>query len=344
MPSLRRLRGPGTFLVAGALVAASCGSSPAAPSRPAASPTTRPPASTASPSSAPSTPTGLDATTEAWRLPAPVSRPVVVPYGPGFVILGGLAPGDVSTDRVVQVDPATGSAQAVGTLPLAVHDSAGAAIGGRAFAFAGGSFSTISTVQAWSAAGGAEVGHLPQPRSDLTAVTAGTTTYVLGGFNGSTMDADVLATSDGVTFRPVATLPVPVRYAAAAYADGALWVIGGVTSTSESGAAETTAIQRIDPASGRAAVVGHLPAPLGHATAVTLGGTVFVLGGRSASAPSAAIWRLQPAGATVVPAGHLPQAVSDAGSVVVGGTAYLVGGEVSGPTAPLDTVVALRPH
>ncbi len=336
---MRHRRLPAAALVAAvATLASSCGSSgpgrssaPTAPARPVTTTTTAPP-------------TRLSAVTAPWRLPDPVSRPVVLAGGSGFAVLGGLATGDTSTSRIIQVDPASGSAGVAGALAVAVHDSAGAALGGTDYVFGGGSYSTVSTVQAWSGGGAARpVGHLPAGRSDLAAVTAGSTAYVVGGFDGSVMDPQVLATTDGTTFKTVASLPVPVRYPAVAFAAGALWVLGGVTSTSESGAAETSAIQRIDPATGAAAVVGHLPRPMGHATAVVLDGWVFLLGGRSGAVPSATIWRLDPATATVQPAGTLPQAVSDAGSVVVGGTAYLVGGEVTGPTAPLDTVVVLRP-
>ncbi len=130
---------------------------------------------------------GLVASTEAWTLPAGVSRSVVLPDGSGFVILGGLATGDTSTSRIVAVDPAGGSSRIVGDLALAVHDSAGAVIGGRFFVFGGGSTSTVSVVQAWTAGSAAEVATLPEARSDLSATTLGGTTYVVGGFNGSAM-------------------------------------------------------------------------------------------------------------------------------------------------------------
>lgn len=338
--------GPGVPTVAFTLTAAlatlatACGSGGSHPTGAGSAGAARPAAATTTTTVAP--PSSLSATEESWRLPAAVSRPVVLPDGSGFVILGGLATGDVSTSRVVRVDAAAGTGQQAGSLAVAVHDSAGAVIGGRDYVFGGGSYSTVSTVQSWSAGAASEVAHLPSPRSDLTAITVGGTAYVVGGFDGTRMDAQVLATSDGTTFRPVATLQIPVRYAAVGYAAGSLWVFGGVTSTSESGALETSAIQRVDLATGKAAVVGHLPEAMGHATAVTLAGQVFVLGGRSGSVPSAAILHLDPAIASVTPAGTLPQALSDAGSVVVGDRAYLVGGEVSGPTHPLDSVVVLR--
>jgi hypothetical protein len=268
---------------------------------------------------------------------------VVVANGHGFIILGGLASGDVSTSRIVQVDPAAGQAQLVGRLSLAVHDSAGAYLGGRALVFGGGSYHTVSTVQAWTGQATSTLGHLPQPRSDLSAWTLGSTAYIVGGFDGTTMTPDVLATSDGVTYRPVAQLVVPVRYAAVAGSGHTLWVVGGVLSTSEGGTAETDAIQKVDLSTGNVSVVGHLPRAMGHATALTIDGSVFVIGGRSGSVPSAAIWRLDPATGTVRQAGQLPTPLSDAGSVVVDGVGYVVGGEVSGPTAPLDTVLQLRP-
>lgn len=267
----------------------------------------------------------------------------MLPSGSGFVILGGLATGDESTGRIVQVDPATGQSALAGRLIVAVHDSAGAVIGGRSFVFGGGSYSTTSQIQAWTSGPAAVAGRLPQARSDLSTATSGGTTYIVGGFDGTAMTPDILATTDGHTFRTVGTLAVPVRYAAVAAVGTTLWVMGGVTSTSEGGTAETDAIQKIDLASGRSAVAGHLPDAMGHATAIVLDGQIFLLGGRSGTTPSAAIWRLDPTTATLSAAGQLPQAVSDAGSVVTGGAAYLVGGEVTGPTAPLDTVVVLRP-
>lgn len=318
-----------------ALLVLAAGCSPAAQhGRPASSP---PPASTAP------APVSISASTEAWSLPAGVSRPVVLPDHSSFVILGGLAAGDTSTSRVIRVDPASGDSCIAGTLAVAVHDSAGAAIAGRFFVFGGGSASTVPIVQAWAAGPAADVATLPQRRSDLSAATIGGTTYIVGGYDGSVMTPAILATTDGVSFSLVAQLAVPVRYAAVAGLGRTLWVVGGVTSTSEGGTADTDAVQKVDLATGRVAVTARLPQPMGHATAVVLDGQIFVLAGRSGTVPSAAIFRLDPASGALVPAGQLPRALSDAGSVVVGGVGYLVGGETTGPGAPLATVVALRP-
>jgi hypothetical protein len=286
---------------------------------------------------------GISASPEAWTLPAAVSRAVVLPNRSGLVVLGGLATGDTSTPRIVAVDPASGDSGIAGYLAAPLHDAAGAVIGSRFVVFGGGSISTVSLVQAWTGGSATEVARLPEARSDLAAATVDGTTYLVGGFDGSAMTPAVLATTDGVSFRPVAQLAIPVRYAAVAGLGSTLWVVGGVTSTSEGGTTETDAVQKVDLVSGRTTVIARLPQPMGHATALILDGEIFVLGGRSGTVPSAAIFRLDPASGALAPAGHLPEAVSDAGSVVVDGVGYLVGGEVTGPAEPLDTVVALRP-
>jgi hypothetical protein len=260
------------------------------------------------------------------------------------VVLGGLTTGDTSTSRIVDVDPVSGEFRITGQLALAVHDSAGAVIGGRYFVFGGGSFSTVSLVQAFTAGTATQVARLPEARSDLSAATLSATTYIVGGFDGSVMTPAVLATTDGLSFRQVADLAVPVRYAAVAALDNTLWVVGGVTSTNENGTpTETDVVQKVSLLSGQVSVTGRLPEPLGHATALILDGQIFVLGGRTGTVPSAMIWRLDPASGALAPAGQLPTPVSDAGSVTVGGVGYLVGGEVTGPANPLDSVVALRP-
>jgi hypothetical protein len=287
---------------------------------------------------------GISASREPWTLERAVSRPVVLPNGRDFVVLGGLSAGDVSTAAIAQVDPDTGASRTAGYLGVAVHDSAGAVIGNRYFVFGGGSFNTVSLVQASSGGSATGVARLPEARSDLSAATLNGTTYIVGGFDGSAMTPAILATTDGVSFRGVAQLAIPVRYAAVAGVGTTLWVVGGVTSITEGGTAETDAVQKVNLLSGKVTITSRLPEPMGHATALILDGQMFVLGGRSGTTPSATIYRLDPASGTLEAAGQLPGPVSDAGSVVVGGGGYLVGGEVTGPVNPLDTVVALRPR
>src|SRR4051794_5486793 len=70
-------------------------------------------------------------------LPAPVQLPALARVGTAVVAIGGLDAADVSVPDVVRVSP--GAPRRVGALPQAVHDVAATALGGRAFAFGGGS-------------------------------------------------------------------------------------------------------------------------------------------------------------------------------------------------------------
>ena len=72
----------------------------------------------------------------------------------------------------------------------------------------GGSTASTDAVESVSRAGAAtSAGHLPRPRSDLVAATVGGRTYVLGGYDGSTLDPSVLETTDGSAFKSVASSP-----------------------------------------------------------------------------------------------------------------------------------------
>ena len=263
-------------------------------------------------------------------------------------------------------------------LAVPTHDAAGATVGGRTFVFGGGEQASVATVQqvtgpaararAATTPGSPTVtGRLPRPRSDLTAVTQGGTTYLLGGYDGTTYDATVLATTDGRRFTVAARLPVPVRYPAVAVLGRQIWVFGGQTSHGI-----TNDIQRISlPSAGPGAPAGRggvaVPVararrlrwpgtcrePTTAAAAFTLGGAVYVAGGQTApgrpgqttASPSAAlttsraVLRYQP-GHPAVLAGSLPVPVANAAAGVLGSTAYLVGGDDG--QRPVPTVTEFR--
>jgi N-acetylneuraminic acid mutarotase len=279
------------------------------------------------------------------HLPVGVSRTVVVPQGSSsLLVLGGLAAGDSTTARAWRIDVGRAAAAAARPLAMAVHDASGATVPGGALVFGGGAATTVAKVQQWTTAGARVVGSLPQPRSDSTAAVIGGTAYVVGGFTGSSMARDVLATTNGRSFRRVARLRIGVRYPALAAVGGQLYVVGGALATTEGTAngAQTDAVQRVDPASGQTTVIGHLPAPLAHAMAFSLGGFLFVAGGRHGAVATSAIERIDVRTGRATRVGSLPLAESDAGVAVVSGAAWLVGGETSGPGAPVSTVLRLR--
>lgn len=226
---------------------------------------------------------------------------------------------------------------------MAVHDASGAFLGHQAMVFGGGAGTGVSAVQEWHGSGSTVIGHLPEARSDTAAATTDGTSYIVGGFDGHALPRAVLATTDGRSFRTFATLALGVRYPAVAAAGGAVWVVGGQLATTEGtlAGAQTSDIQRIDIATGRVTIAGHLPTPLGHAAAVNLGGAIYICGGRVGSTASSRIWRLDPSTERVTAVGRLPMAYSDMAAVVVGGAAYLIGGETTGPGAPIKTILKL---
>jgi hypothetical protein len=220
------------------------------------------------------------------------------------------------------------------------HDAAGALLAGRPYVFGGGDQTSIADVQELAGGrSGRVAGRLPVPRSDLSAVTLGSTAYLVGGYDGATYDSDVLATANGTRFRLVAHLPVPVRYAAVAGAGNLMWVFGG-----EICSGPTDAIQQVNLSTGKAAIVGHLPVPLAGAAGFTLGGRIFIAGGQTSRPGSRGIrgtvLTYDPSRHNTRVAGHLPVPVSNAAAAVLDGTAFLIGGDDG--QRPVPAVAMLR--
>lgn len=271
-----------------------------------------------------------------WQLPGALDREVVENDGKNLIVLGGRNAAKTSTATVLHLDPASGRSLDTGTLGAAVHDAAGAALGGSYFVFGGGNSTTVASVQRFSPGNGTRViGQLPQSRSDLVAATFGDRVFIAGGYDGSRDVATVLATKDGVTFTAVGSLVQLVRYPAMGSADNALWVIGGETSTGD-----TNDIQKIDPATGAVTVAAHYPTTIAHEGVAVLGGHVYVIGGRVGGAVSDHVVELDPRTGTTHLVGHLPVPLSDMGVTVIGNTAYVVGGEsaASSPTTGVTRV------
>jgi hypothetical protein len=276
--------------------------------------------------------------TAPWTLPAPVGREIVLADGKQLVVAGGIDSSMQSTKSVVRVDPSTGTSQAAGPLLTAVHDAAGAVVGSNVLVFGGGgpSENGSTDVQSLPPSGATTVvGHLPVSRSDHVAATIGASVYVLGGFDGTNLVADVLATTDGSAFTPVTKLLVPVRYPAVAVVGTSLYVFGGVSTLQ---GMDTAVVQRFDPGRRVVEQVATLPTTLSHASAVVLGGQVYLLGGYVNSTQlSDQILRFDPTTLTSTVVGHLPAPLSDGGAAVIDTHGYLVGGQGTS-RAPVSSV------
>jgi N-acetylneuraminic acid mutarotase len=278
--------------------------------------------------------TRITAVDTPWLLPAPVSRAIAVVDGTDVLVMGGIDANQSSSTGVFRLDPTVGSLSQTGTLAVATHDAAGAAIGGRAFVFGGGAQTVVDAVQSVAPSGPASTAaHLPQRRADLAAVKIGNTVYLVGGYDGTTATQDVLATTDGISFTVVARLPVGVRYPAVVAAGNTIYVAGG-----EWAGTPSADIQAVDVATHRARVVGRLPEPRSQAAAFAIAGKLYVAGGVTTKGPSSDILRFDARHATFVAAGSLPAPVADAAVAVVGNRAYLIGGESPAPVSGVVVV------
>ena len=142
-------------------------SSPAGSSSPATSGSTAP-----LPRGAAGTVTATIAT---FRLPATLSRAVAYPAGDHLLVATGLHDGDRSTGTVIDIDLAGSHVTVAGRLPQAVHDAAGALLGGMPTTFSGGAASEVATIQQFVPAQRTThtAGTLPVPTSDAVAARHG---------------------------------------------------------------------------------------------------------------------------------------------------------------------------
>ena len=330
-------RGRGASLVVVLGVAgAACSTSASAPEAGAQSPSR----TTTTGAAAATTPRVVVTTTPAV-LPRGAARAVLVPEGDGLLLLGGLDAGRSTTGEIIRIDPATGAVTAAGTLAAAVHDAAGASVGGRPMVFGGGNATETADVQAFGPDGRVSiVGHLPIPRSDLAAARVGDRVFLVGGYDGTRVRASTIATVDGVSFQVLGDLPVPVRYPAVAALGHDVIIIGGTTTGTAEGA--VPAVQVLDTHTGAVRSAGNLPVALTDAVAVTLRDRVYVIGGIVDGVPSAQIWRLDlgtgAAPSALTPVAALPVALTDAAVAVVHGAAVVAGGESPALSSAVFTV------
>lgn len=262
-------------------------------------------------------------------MPNAISREAVFARGKELLVTGGLV-GGTSQTAVVTLDPHTGHVTTFGRLAVPTHDAASFALGARDVVVGGGTIAPAGTVQSVSEGGaGAVSATLSIARADATGAALHGTGYVVGGYDGPAGDPGVLATRDGKTFTTLTQLPVPVRYPAVSPLGNDLYVFGGTTIAGT----PVDTIQRIDTSNGRSQVVGHLPLALGGATAATLNGTIYIVGGRGSAGDSTAVSVFSPQHDTTTVVAHLPVGLAYGGATVLKGRLYLLGGENSAGAA-----------
>ncbi len=284
---------------------------------------------------------GLQSQILPWHLPQPMYRIMGATLGGEIYLLGGLNAAGTTIADVEVVDPATGTVTPAGLLAEPTHGGAAVTVGDRILVFGGASTTVHTDIQAFDPGTKSTqiVGQLPGPRADLSAASVGSEVLLLGGFDGTGPLQSVLAAPDGISFQLLGQLAEPIRYPAVAVDQGEVYLFGGLLSGGEYTGTFTTAIERVDPATGTATVVANLPVPLAHAMAAVLGGQILLIGGSTPSGPSAEVYVFEPGNNTLSPIGSLPEPVTDGTVVVVGQTAYVLGGISA---APMATVIAVH--
>lgn len=308
-----------------------------------------------------------------WSLANPISRLVMLP-GPNanqLLIFGGLDAAGGSAPGVYSLNTTNGQLTWVANLAGPLHDSSGVELGGNYLLFGGGNASgSIGTVQSLPANGlggsvgtnssgsgstpslnATVVGALPLVRSDSSAVSVGSTAYVVGGYDGVIGAHSVLATGNGTSFRIVASLPVPVRYAGVVALGDSIYVFGGEAVGGAQAGNPLSTIQQINLKTDSASVVGNLPVPVYGEAAGVLGGVAYLAGGMVGSLtaglnPQSTIWGYNALTHKIKQVGQLAEPAAHAGVSVMGSTMWIVGGKSTGgkPVASVQIVTQSSVH
>jgi hypothetical protein len=271
-----------------------------------------------------------------YKLPVPVEREVAVVRNGGILLAGGLNAGGGSTNGVFRMNPITGALSSLGTVPLAFHDAAGAVLGSGLFIFGGGAATSSASVQRFDLGTrtGRVVATLPRALSDIAAASTSNGVYLVGGYDAHVPRREIYRTTDGTHFTLAGRLPVGLRYPAVTAVGTNVVIAGG---TSSRGASDQ--VYLFDTRTGVVRQLGRLPAATAHAQALTLGGSVYILGGVDTSGNvTGAITKIDARSRRIVPVPGFA-AVSDAATVTLQGYALVIGGATSaGTTAAIRRV------
>lgn len=173
-------------------------------------------------------------------------------------------------------------------LPSATSRPAGAVVDGVVYVFGGEATGGVRDGRTFAIARGAaawdELDPMPVGLSNVCAGAIGTDVYVPGGYTGAgSSDAMLVLDTLTGTWSTVASDPVPtaVHAATCAVHGGRLYVFGG-----DPNGAASTAAWRYDPAAAPgtrwSTTLAPMPTATAYAAAVTVGDTIFVIGGTTA--------------------------------------------------------------
>ncbi len=199
----------------------------------------------------------------------------LLPVGAAAYAIGGIRAGKVSAE-ILHVDAARGRVLNGGSFQEPIADAAVAA--GSAGSYLVGGFTgtryATAVLRIGSAASSSLVTRLPHGLRGASAVLVGARIYLAGGRTQAGLSRAVMEIDVGTgTVRSLGLLPQALEGGVLVASGSLLYLLGG---TPASGRALATVLA-IDPVTGRVREAGHMPAPLGPASAVALGGRTFVV-------------------------------------------------------------------
>lgn len=221
-----------------------------------------------------------------------------------------------------------GSWKATARLPAPSHDAAAGYLDGELFIFGGGQAYSTRDLLRVQGTHTVRVAYLGHPLSDAVARPyrwhGANGLIMIGGHGGPPVRKAYFITGQAghTRWHTLFSLPVGVRYAAAAVEGSTVYIVGGLSKT---GRVDTAWAWR--PGDAAPKPLPNLPNALEKAAAFAWHGTVYVIGGLDGRGhPSADIlaYRAGQPGWRVV--GHLPEPLADMGYVQDGRVAYLLGG------------------
>lgn len=232
------------------------------------------------------------------RLPTPLHDAAAVSLGDAVYYFGGgggQGGADISSDRILRIDPRTGATSPAGKLPAPSSDVSATVIGDTAYIVGGYTGKQpLNTIVAWRPGAPAQVvSNMPQPLRYAATTAASGRVIIAGGSTpmGTASDAIYSFDPQSRQTRPIGRLPSGVTHAAGATMGTQAFIFGGRGPSSNS---QTDAILAIDPVSGQARSAGRLPAPLSDMGAVSLPGKILLIGGRSPKGAEPALTQMTP--------------------------------------------------
>gem|GEM_PF-2973937 len=237
------------------------------------------------------------------------------------------------------------------TLPSNLGWSSLAVVGSKLYLFGGSTSTTTSATNAiysanisdpttWTIVNGKT---LPANLTGAAFTVAGNSMYLIGGANGSSA-VDTIYTaslSDPTTWTLSANkLPVALLNTTIATAGNSLYLYGGSTNYGSANAANTIYTASLSDPTTWSNTGSTLPTNIAAARLVTLGNTMYFIGGINSSSTSLnTVYQASMSNPTTwTSAGTLPAGLTDMPSVIVNGNIYLLGGYSSTTSAPTNVI------